>query len=93
MNKQMKEQMDTRVNERTSKRTNGQDNEEIHKETMRLTDGNKEERIAPIAIHQWHTERVDMMKCKQVLGEFRLMKAAVPNTACPSYPTSSHPSH
>ena len=56
---------------------------------MRLTNGNKEEHITPIAMHQWHTECVDMMKCKQVLGELRLMEAAVPDTACPSYPTSS----
>ena len=69
---------------------NGQKNEEMHKETVRLTDSNKEEeRITPIAMHQWHAERVDTMKCKQVLGELRLMEAAIPDTVCPSYPTSS----
>ena len=81
--------MDTRANERMCERTNGQDNEEMHKDTVELTNGNKEERITPIAMHQWHAERVDTMRCQRVLGEPCLMEAAVPDTACPSCPTSS----
>ena len=57
----MKERMDKRTNEWTNEQTNGQTNEEIHKETMQLTN-KKEEQITLIATHQWHEERVSLMK-------------------------------